>query len=222
MMRKVSPNSIIDKQEQMLIETKGTPHKLYRIAFEILMNGNPRYFHPFTINPEELTREDVAQVSVTPTLGGMHVDDFGTGLITYNLQGTTGFHTRTNSEGVVVDGLTEFKNLRDNVYRYFLEPNGSRKERLTDSYTLIFHDWEMDEHYEVQPSGGFKLARSKSRPTLYAYDFSFVVIKPTTFRSTYRDYVNLGSTRTRLSSAHNTLVTGTNLLRILTAFVPRR
>lgn len=193
-----------------------------KITFELLANGIPFYIQTLTIGPEELTREDTIDATVTRTLGSAHVDDFGMGLITYNLNGTTGFHSKTNAEGKTVDGYIEIKDLRDRIIRYIEEPGGTPREKQdTTEYSLIFHDWAMEEHFYVQPIGRFRLVRSKSRPLLHAYDFSFVALRPTTFYpkdsaygsdSTWEDVQN---TMKRLYDAYMTSLKATDLLRIL-------
>jgi hypothetical protein len=210
---------IIAQEAQLLAATQG---KFYRISFEILRNGASQFIHTLTLNPEELDREDEINATVTNTLGGIFVDDFGLGIISYSMRGTTGFHPKRTEEGDIVDGYQEIKILRDKINLYFLEPTGSKRERLTDDYELIYHDWLMEEHYSVQPVTKFRLARSKQQAILYAYDFSFVVINAVTSGpqktvAAQDPLAQYNAAKPRLQAAQNTMSIGADLLRIITS-----
>lgn len=220
----ISLNSVVASQENALIAS--TKRGFYKISFEILRNGIPIYIQTLTVNPEAMSADDAAYVTVTPTLNGFYVDDFGLGPTTYNIKGTTGFGPKRNAEGTVVDGYAEIKNLRDRIYRYFLEPDGVKKERQTDDFKLIYHDWLMGDHYVVQPVGKFQLARNKQRPTMFAYDFTFVTLYPTEFGVSLNNrdvqdtiWQNTQSPTIRLQDHYNTMLDGANLLRILTSSI---
>jgi hypothetical protein len=143
--------------------------KFYRHTFEIRKDGRSELIHTLLINPEELGMDEPAKVTATQTLGGAYITDFGQGLPTVTLSGTTGYRKRVNTEGAETDGFEEFVNFRKNVYRRFItdpEPDS----------TLSWYNWEDDEYYDIQPTN-FRLSRSKNQPLLYRYELKFTCIK---------------------------------------------
>lgn len=162
----------------MALVTDKTLHEKQcrRLTFEITKNGSVIRSHTLTINPEELTQREPARTEIIQTIGGAYVEDWGAGLIEFTIRGTTGYRKR-NIEGRETDGFQEFKNLRSDIYRYFLNPEGASKRDSKDSYALNFYNWEDGEYYQIHPKN-FQLNRSKQRPLLYTYDFSFVCLRP--------------------------------------------
>ncbi len=146
------------------------------ITFELHKDESLFYSYTFTINPEEFSQEEPSRSSVIKTLGGAYVEEWGRDLININIKGTTGYGKRYYANGKETDGYQTFKDLRDKIYRYFLEPQGRMKQTQTSKYQLLFFNWEDDEYYEVYPER-FILMRSKNKPLLYSYDFSFICIK---------------------------------------------
>lgn len=162
----------------MLVTTKTIREKQFRhLTFEVTRNGVPVKTHTLTINPEDLTQKEPNRSEVTQTLGGAYVEDWGAGLIEMVIRGTTGYRKRVNIQGKETDGFQEFKDLRNDIFRYFLNPDGTAKRDSRDEYTLNFYNWEDSEYYEVFPKY-FQLSRSKNRPLLYSYDFPFICLRP--------------------------------------------
>lgn len=118
--------------------------------------------YTFSVNPEEYTQEEPSRSTVTQTKGGAWVDDFGAGLPTITIRGSTGF-----KHG---QGFTKFKELRDLIRKYYKE-----KTELT------FHNWTDDESWIVHTDpSGFRLMRSKTNPLLYMYDIRLICLRPAT------------------------------------------
>lgn len=123
---------------------------------EFVLNGRS---YTFSVNPEEYTQEEPSRSVVTQTKGGAWVDDFGAGLQTINIQGTTGFRNGL--------GVTKFKELRNMIRNYY----GGTAE-------LTFHNWTDDESWIVHTDpSGFRLMRSKSNPLLYMYEIRLVCLR---------------------------------------------
>lgn len=154
----------------------------YRYTFEMRAKGVGTVMtHTMLINPEEFSMDEPARVNVTQTLGGAFVTDFGMGLPTVTISGTTGYRKRNNAEGQETDGFEEFINFRERVYRYFVASSNP-------DFTLYWYNWEDDEQYIIQPTA-FRLQRSKSQPLLYRYELRFTCLgKSTTQQSSTEFY----------------------------------
>jgi hypothetical protein len=125
--------------------------------------------HTLLVNPEEMSVDEPTRASVTQTFGGAFVTDFGAGLPTVTLTGTTGYKARNSPDGYLTDGYHEFKRFRDKIYRGFIETNDAK-------LALYWFDWENDEFYQIQPMN-FRLMRNKSEPLLYRYEFRFTCLQ---------------------------------------------
>lgn len=144
--------------------------KFYRHTFELrYTGGGTGFLHTLLVNPEDIQMEEPARVSVTQTLGGAFVSDFGQGLPTVTLSGTTGYKRRISAEGYETDGFDSFKKFRARIYRFFLESNDPK-------LSLYWYNWEDDEYYQVQPQS-FRMMRNKSEPLLYRYELRFTCLR---------------------------------------------
>lgn len=145
----------------------------YRFTFDMRYDGiGSVMLHTLLVNPEDFSQEEPARNTITQTLGGAFVTDFGSGLPVVTMSGTTGYKARTTAEGLLVDGYEEFVNFRDKVYRNFIQ--------ATDpSLSLYWYNWEDNEYYEIQPQS-FRLQRSKSQSLLYRYEIRFTCIRKLT------------------------------------------
>jgi hypothetical protein len=140
----------------------------YRYTFETRRNNIKDVRHTLLVNPQSLSQNEPTRSSVTQTLGGVYITDFGAGLPTVVISGTTGYKKRYNSDGEQRDGYTEFMHFRNDIYRNFIESNDP-------SYTMYWYNWEDEEYWQIQPTS-FKLQRSVSEPMLYRYEFAFTCI----------------------------------------------
>jgi hypothetical protein len=146
--------------------------RFYRHSFELRVDGYGTVnFHTLLINPEDFSMDEPTRASVTQTLGGAFVTDFGQGLPSVVISGTTGYRKQTNAEGQTVDGFEEFMNFRQGVYRSFISASEDNEKMH-----LFWYNWEDEEFYEIQPMS-FRLQRNKSEPLLYRYEFRFTCIR---------------------------------------------
>lgn len=146
--------------------------RFYRYSFELRKDGvGSVHFHTMLINPEEMSMDEPTRASVTQTLGGAFVTDFGQGLSSVTISGTTGYRKQTNAEGQTVDGFEEFMNFREHIYRTFIASSDSNEKMH-----LFWYNWEDAEFYEIQPMS-FRLQRSRSQPLLYRYEFRFTCLR---------------------------------------------
>lgn len=137
-------------------------HKLKRMEFEF--KGQRFRFH---INPQEFNQSEPSRSTVTQTKGGAWVDDFGGGLPTIYIKGTSGFQKGK--------GVERFKELRNLIRKYYRNDNPG--EEVTDE--IKFHNFTDGESWVVHTdTDGFKLLRSKSSPLQYGYEIQLVCLRP--------------------------------------------
>lgn len=129
------------------------------------------------IRPEDLTRSEPSRATVHQTLGRDitgWVDEFGAGLPSLNISGTTGWRFR---EGINMDGEAAFHALNDLVMKDY----HAAKQAAIDAginpalVKLIFVDLLDNFTWSVVPTQ-FQLRRSKSRPLLFQYNISLQAI----------------------------------------------
>ena len=136
----------------------------------VIKSGNTEVVrHTLLINPEEMTMSEPAKVTVTETLGGGYITDFGSAFKTVSITGITGYRARQNADGETRDGYTEFVHLRNEVYRKFLDTTDTK-------YEMYWYNWEDEEYYRIQPTS-FRLMRNKNEPILYRYEMQFTCIE---------------------------------------------
>ena len=176
--------------------------KNYHHTFEIHTDGNKTVVtrHTLLLNPQNLTQAEQSRTSVTQTLGGMYITDFGEGLQQVTISGTTGYKQRYNDDGELRDGFEEFIHFRNEVYRKFVKTNDP-------DYMMFWYNWEDKEYYRIQPLS-FRLQRSVSEPTLYRYEFQFTCLNsavegytPPEIMSNRIDFSALGTRLTSVTSS---------------------
>jgi len=159
--------------------------KNYHQTFEVHGSDNKVVVrHTLLLNPQSLTQAEQAKTSVTQTLGGVYVTDFGEGLQQITISGTTGYKQRYNDDGEFRDGYEEFKHFRNEVYRKFVKTNDP-------DYMMFWYNWEDEEYYRIQPTA-FRLQRSVSEPLLYRYEFSFTCLNEAVAGYTSEDILDTG------------------------------
>lgn len=156
-------------------------NSLKTIEFEFMRNK-----YEFVINPEVYDQMESARVTITQTKDGAWVDDFGAGLPTISIKGTTGFKDKDGNSNA---GFLRFKELRDLIRRYYNKmPPGRTVNAL---YELVFHNFTDGEHWVVIPQV-FALRRSISKPLLYAYEIQMTCIRPVYYLPGYTDWDGIG------------------------------
>jgi hypothetical protein len=124
------------------------------------------------IRPEDLTRSDTSRLTTTQTLGGAWADNFGRGIPTVQISGTTGW-----GSGGLPNGQEEFVALHDHIFKQW---HKQRAEALLicrdpNKVKLIFAD-HLDDFVWVVAPQNFTLRRSKSRPLLSQYQINMTWI----------------------------------------------
>ncbi|WCS68026.1 hypothetical protein Goe26_01140 [Bacillus phage vB_BsuM-Goe26] len=129
--------------------------------------------YKFNLNPEEYTQDEPSKSQVTQTKSGAWVDDFGAGLKSIYMKGTTGLNKG--------NGFKKFKELRKLIRDYYTDT----KPGKTIKDELIFHNFTDEESWVVHPEpSGFRLLRSKSNPLLYMYEIRLVCLRETKYPGT--------------------------------------
>ena len=132
----------------------------------------PFLFAPLTIRPEHLTRPEQSRSNVAQTLGGAWVDNFGPGLATIQISGTTGWRGSW-----IRDGVSDFLYLYDVVYQQWHLRRNLAIQNGADpnDVRLIFIDG-LDRDVSVVEPKAFRLARDRNRPLLMMYDIVMTVL----------------------------------------------
>jgi hypothetical protein len=129
------------------------------------------------IRPEDLTRTEPSRATVHQTMGRDvtgWVDEFGAGLPSVSISGTTGWRYR---EGVNMDGEGSFMALNKLVVEDYHRAKQTAIDVGLDpaKVKLIFVDMLDDFTWSVVPTQ-FQLRRSKSRPLLYQYQIQLQAV----------------------------------------------
>lgn len=173
--------------------------RVYHQTFAIKDDGGGEVVrHTLLVNPEDMSFGEPGKTTVTETLGGGYVADFGSAFKSVTLQGITGYNARKNKEGEERDGFTEFMHFRNEVYRKFIE---SADPQLS----MYWYNWEDDDYWRIQPTN-FRLLRNKNEPLLYRYEFTFTLLEQLDAGNTTKDsqakkpIVNMIDTGKKLST----------------------
>lgn len=143
-----------------------------------------RAFNVFrlTLNPEELSQDEIFAINVTATQSGTVSEHNGIVFRDLVISGTTGVHPRrgaggANNKGKVIlaspslkSGYEEFLELR-NYFRAYAEAKRAGNSNLI----LIFDNQKDNELLIVEPQR-FSMKKSASKATLYQYSAVFKVI----------------------------------------------
>ena len=183
-------------------------------VFTVKRNGAIVKTHTLLLNPEDFSMDEPARTEVHKTLGGAYAEEWGRDIMVGSIRGTTGYRIQRNAQGRNQSGAEAFKALRDDIYRYYLEPNGVPKQANPDksTFTLEFNNFDDGEHYVIVPQR-FLLKRSKNQPLLYAYDFSFYCLYPIGKKPRVDAPTTAGTST--LSQMKTAIIGAANLIRIL-------
>ena len=147
------------------------------ISFLLDIHGSVSDPITLPIRPEDLTRTEPARAAVHQTLGrevSGWVDNFGEGLPSVNISGTTGWHYNPS---LGRDGVQSFEALNEMVvHRYSQFRQISIDTGLNPAgVKLLFVDLLDNFCWSVVPTT-FVLRRSKSRPLLMQYNINLQAV----------------------------------------------
>jgi len=129
------------------------------------------------VRPEELTRTDPSRTNVQQTLGGAWVDEFGHGVATINISGTTGWQTDVQAK----DGMQRLTDLKSLVLDKWIAGRHRAYQSVgrPDDVQLLFVD-ALDGFVSNVVPGQFVLRRSRTRPLLVQYQLPMTVLSDIT------------------------------------------
>lgn len=139
------------------------------------------------IRPEELVRNYPSRMQAHYTAGGAFADNFGPGISTINLSGTTGWRrvagdNTADRDGVAgLDGEGRFRRLYEVAFAdwHKRRADAVRAGRDPSGVRLVLAD-ALDDFAVVVAPGAFTLRRSKQRPLLMQFQISLTVLSETT------------------------------------------
>lgn len=146
-------------------------NNLTRVAFEIknTKSGGSNEYLKFAINPQSIQKNIASRTFLQNTRTANTIQNFGEGVITYTISGTTGWGRGK--------GFSRIKALE----KFFDKYMSLNSDNIGNDYQLIFHDFTNEYHYQVefQPNG-LTINQDVSQPLLYNYSLSFYVVNDAT------------------------------------------
>jgi hypothetical protein len=142
-------------------------NSLTRIEFDIVKSGSSKPYSSlaFSINPQSIQESTAARTSLPNTRTANVIQDFGKGIKTFQIAGTTGYLNRT--------GKSKIDEMRD----FFDKWMGLNSDNIGNDYQLIFHDYTSDHHWKVAFSpNGYSITQDVKQPLMYNYSLSFYVV----------------------------------------------
>ena len=141
--------------------------KLKRMEFTFMGKS-----YKFVFNPEEYSFTNPNRVQVTQTKAGAFIDDFGGGIPSIHIKGTTGFKGTSKDPTTGYNKYVELRNTIANFYNKV--PPGTV---ITRDKEMVFYNYTDKEYWVVTPKV-FSLKRSISRPLLYLYEIQLICERP--------------------------------------------
>ena len=105
------------------------------------------------------------------------VDTYGLAPPVYTIEGTTGYD-RHLSDGYVLTGLQSMQLLAQFLAQYATLNKQQQEAGYSDTYSLEFYDYFMDQFWVVEPVGPQVFRMGGDRPTLVYYRFRWVAVCP--------------------------------------------
>jgi len=141
-------------------------------VFHNTADGSKPIVQTMAVRPEELTRSDASRLNVTQTLGGAWADNFGQGLPTIQIAGTTGW-----GQGAMPDGYQAFLALYKLIYVGWHQARaGLVKSNQDPNLVKLIFDDQLNGYTWVVAPTQFVLKRSKSRPLLSQYQINLTYV----------------------------------------------
>lgn len=175
------------------------------ISFVLESAGGTMKSVSLFIRPEDLSISFPSRVSVNQTLGGAWVDSFGEGLQSTTISGTTGWRSAPNGK----DGVDRLIELKAEFFSKWHELRAAAVKAGTDpnEVKLRYVD-TLNRYSRVIVPQVFEVRRSKSRPLLCMYRFSFTAVaNPKTVASAVKSAFGLDPSGFGLGSLLSSLNT---------------
>lgn len=142
------------------------------VSLEVGPKGQrPSHILVLPANPDQQVSRDM-RVTVVQTQDGIYTDDFGLGIQTLILSGTTAWNSPQGKyNGQHVDGNAALKHLYYDIIEYYFE------QESVHPMTLRIYDDAAGQAWEVKPIGQPTLKRSSVNPTTAFYTLELVVLR---------------------------------------------
>lgn len=129
------------------------------------------------VRPEDLKWQSPSRMTTLQTLGGAWIDDFGPGIDSLTVTGTTGWHW-TNMLGIPVgDGQIAMARLKSVVFTQWHAKRAAKVDNNRDPNTIcLFWIDVLNGLAAIVAPQSFTLQRNKQRPLLLQYNMSLVVL----------------------------------------------
>jgi len=171
-------------------------NSLTRIEFEIIKSGSSKAYSSlaFSINPQSIQETAAARTSLPNTRTANVIQDFGRGVRTFTIAGTTGFLNRTGKSKI------------DEMRNFFDKWMGLNSDNIGNDYQLIFHDYTSDHHWKVSFSpNGYSIIQDVKQPLMYNYSLSFYVVSVANKASASEiSQTTTGNSKTSVDPSKNT------------------
>lgn len=143
------------------------------ISFILEVKGSVRHHADLFIRPEDLSITTPTRMSVTQTLGGAWVDEFGQGLDSITLSGTLGWRTGQNG----LDGIERLLQMKEQFHTTWHAERAKAIALGSDpnEVKLRYVD-TLNRYSKIVAPQVFEIRRSKSQPLLGKYRFSLMAI----------------------------------------------
>lgn len=171
------PLSSLERDDNRALRTKH-----HKITFRIT-DDKRNYDYDMVLMPETYTLDRPARTTIVQTRGGAFIDDFGLGIGTLSIAGTTGFGQAKNNSPFfnstsptplpTVDGADRWRglvNFFDTWYRW----KATDDEQL---WHMHFYNWSERDYFRVHPMGLPRLMRNVRESLLFRYDIQLSVLR---------------------------------------------
>lgn len=158
------------------------------------------------IGPQEYRQDEPNRSTITQTIGGAWIDDFGLGLKEITIDFVSGFRKRiipptdnikslsdkfgsfnSDKESAMTDGFQNFKSFRNDIYRAYFNRKAGELKGDKPEYEMRLMVWENGDYYVVHPME-FSFSQSVTNPLMYRFTARFVVVRDLTEKE-YEDSV---------------------------------
>ena len=137
-------------------------------------HGAPVHTLVLPANPDT-TQQTNMRTTIVQTTDGIYVDNFGYGIQTLQLSGTSAWDSPLGKfDGQPVPGNPAIQHLSRDIVKKFFDLGGTSAPG-TKAYIRLYND-VTGEAYSLVPVGNEVLKRSKAEPIVVTYSYIFVVL----------------------------------------------
>lgn len=148
-----------------------------RITFQIVKSNNIQREFELSLMPESYILDEPGRVTVSQTRGGAFIDNFGLGIGSLVIGGTTGYREGENRnlsarKDFTVDGYERWVDFRE-FFRFFFK---TQTDSPSEQVVMAVLDWTQENYLNCVPTGIPRLQRNVAQPLLYRYELSLSIL----------------------------------------------